>query len=187
MIVASIIGRVAVAGFIAYRAGYVPALNWPAGRVTQSADPDGPARESIAAALERATGGEVFVEPGEYRERITLTRNVHLVSRIPRGATIRLPATASDTKPDPAVVASGSASGSLVGFRIVGDAQTPLGVGILIEGSGVSIVNVEVSGAGTAAVSFARESAGEPRAAISMTQSRCRARDSGTCPPPHHP
>jgi hypothetical protein len=59
------------------------------------------------------------------------------------------------------VVATGSASGSLVGFRIVGDAQTPLGVGILIEGSGVSLVNVEVSGAATAAVSFARESSAE--------------------------
>lgn len=165
VIIATIIGLVLLlTGFLAYRAGYVPALNWPPAVVaslnlqTQTVRPG----ESIAAALERAQpGGEVFVEPGEYREQITLTRNVHLVSRIPRGATIRLPATASDTKPDPAVVASGSASGSLVGFRIVGDAQTPLGVGILIEGSGVSIVNVEVSGAATAAVSFARESASE--------------------------
>jgi serine/threonine protein phosphatase PrpC len=164
VILATIIGLVLLlAGFIAYRAGYVPALDWPSAVVaslnlTQTVRPG----ESITAALERAQpGGEVIVEPGEYRERIMLTRNVHLVSSIPRGATIRLPATASDTKPDPAVVASGSASGSLVGFRIVGDAQTPLGVGILIEGSGVAIVNVEVSGAGTAAVSFARESAGE--------------------------
>lgn len=164
VILATIIGLVLLlAGFIAYRAGYVPALDWPNAVVaslnlTQTVRPG----ESITAALERAQpGGEVIVEPGEYRERIMLTRNVHLVSSIPRGATIRLPATASDTKPDPAVVASGSASGSLVGFRIVGDAQTPLGVGILIEGSGVAIVNVEVSGAGTAAVSFARESAGE--------------------------
>ena len=92
------------------------------------------------------------MEPGEYRERIVLTRNIRLISREPRGATIRLPATASDTKPEPAIVATGSASGSLVGFRVVGDAQTPLGVGILVEGSGVSIVNVEVSGAATAAV-----------------------------------
>jgi serine/threonine protein phosphatase PrpC len=150
-------------GFIAYRAGYLPALDWPPAVValklqTQIVSPG----ESIAAALERAQpGGEIFVEPGEYRERITLTRNVHLISRTPRGATIRLPATASDTKPDPAVVATGSASGTLMGFRIVGDAQTPLGVGILIEGSGLSIINVEVSGAATAAVSFARESSAE--------------------------
>jgi serine/threonine protein phosphatase PrpC len=164
VIIATIIGlALLLTGFLAYWAGYVPALNWSSAVVaslnlTQTVRPG----ESIAAALERAQpGGEVVVEPGEYRERITLTRNVHLVSSIPRGATIRLPATVSDTKPDPAVVASGSASGSLVGFRIVGDAQTPLGVGILIEGSGVSIVNVEVSGAATAAVSFASKSAGE--------------------------
>ena len=59
------------------------------------------------------------------------------------------------------MVATGSASGSLVGFRIVGDSQTPLGVGVLIEGSGLAIINVEVSGAATAAVSFARESSAE--------------------------
>ena len=163
LLLVTIIGLLLLsAGYIAYRAGYVPALDWPpavvAYRQTQTVSPG----ESIAAALERAQpGGEIFVEPGEYRERITLTRNVRLVSRVPRGATIRLPATASDMKPGPAVVATGSASGSLVGFRVVGDAQTPLGIGILVEGSGVSIVNVEVSGAATAAVSFARESAAE--------------------------
>jgi hypothetical protein len=102
-----------------------------------------------------------MVEPGEYRERVTLTRNIRLVSRVPRGATIRLPATASDTTPEPAITATGSASGSLVGFRVVGDAQTPLGIGILVEGSGGSIVDVEISGASTAAVSFAPGSAGE--------------------------
>jgi serine/threonine protein phosphatase PrpC len=164
LMLAIVIGLLLIlTGFIAYRAGYLPALDWPQAVValklqTQIVSPG----ESIAAALERAQpGGEIFVEPGEYRERITLTRNVHLISRTPRGATIRLPATASDIKPDPAVVATGSASGSLMGFRIVGDAQTPLGVGILIEGSGLSIINVEVSGAATAAVSFARESSAE--------------------------
>jgi hypothetical protein len=165
LLLATIIGLLLlVTAFFAYRAGYVPALDWQTAVVasfnlqTQTVSPG----ESIGAALERALpGGEIFVEPGEYRERITLKRNVHLISRTPRGATIRLPATTSDTKPDPAVVATGAASGSLMGFRIVGDAQTPLGVGILIEGSGVSIVNVEVSGAATAAVSFARESSAE--------------------------
>jgi PPM family protein phosphatase len=152
-----------VTAYVVYRAGYVPSLNWPPVAIalklqTQTVKPG----ESIAAAVERAQpGGEIVVEPGEYRERVALTRNVRLISRVPRGATIRLPATASDTKPDPAVVATGSGSGWLVGFRIVGDAQTPLGVGIQVEGSGISIVNVEVSGAATAAVSFARESSGE--------------------------
>jgi serine/threonine protein phosphatase PrpC len=152
-----------LAGFIVYRTGYVPSLDWPTAVAslnpqTQTVRAD----QSIAAAVSRAQPGtEIVVEPGEYRERVTLTRNIRLVSRVPRGATIRLPATASDTRPDPAVLTTGSASGSLVGFRIVGDSQTPLSIGILVEGSGVSLVNVEVSGASTAAVSFARGSAGE--------------------------
>jgi serine/threonine protein phosphatase PrpC len=151
-------------GFVVYRAGYVPSLEWPPAVVaslnlqTQTVSPG----DSIAAALERAQpGGEIIVEPGEYRERISLTRDVHLRSRVPRGATIRLPATASDTRPDPAVIASGSASGSLTGFRVVGDSQTPLGIGILVQGSSLAIVNVEVTGAAMAAVSFGPESAGE--------------------------
>ena len=150
-------------GYVVYRAGYLPSLDWRT--VVASLNPHkrtvGPG-ESIAQAIRRALPGtEIVVEPGEYRERITLSRNIRLVSRVSRGATIRLPATASDTTPEPAVAATGSDSGSLIGFRIVGDAQTPLGIGILVEGTGVTIVDVEISGASTAAVSFGRGSAGE--------------------------
>jgi len=137
-------------------------LDAPAGEVTAQKEPSQVVRpdESIAAALMRAQpGSEVVVEPGEYREQVTLTNNVRLVSRVSRGATIRLPATVSDAQPEPAVVATGSSSGELVGFRIVGDAQTPLGVGILVSGSGISLVDVEVSGAAKAAISFVRDSA----------------------------
>jgi len=152
-----------IAAVLVYRTGYIPALEWPTVMAslnpqTQTVSPG----ESIAAAVNRAQPGtEILVEPGEYRERIILTRNIRLVSRVPRGAIIRLPVTASDANADPAVVATGSARGSFVGFRVVGDAQTPLGIGIRVEGSGVSIVDVEVSGASTAAVRFARDSAGE--------------------------
>ena len=111
--------------------------------------------ESIAAAIARAVpGSEIVVEPGEYRERLILTENIRLVSRVPRGATIRLPATASDTHPEPAVVAAGLSRAELVGFRIIGDAKTPLGVGILVAASALSIVDVDVSGATNAGVSF---------------------------------
>jgi PPM family protein phosphatase len=111
--------------------------------------------ESISAALARAEAGStVIVEPGEYRERITLVEDVRLVSRVPRGATIRLPATASDAQPEPAVIASGLVRGEFAGFTIVGDAKTPLGVGILVVDSSVSLVDVDVSGATTAAISF---------------------------------
>jgi hypothetical protein len=115
--------------------------------------------ESIAAAVGRApSGSDVLVEPGEYRERVTLDRGIRLVSRVPRGATIRLPATAGEARPEPAVIATGASAREIVGFRIVGDAGTPLGVGVLVAGSGLTLVDIEVTGAATAAITFARDS-----------------------------
>jgi len=107
--------------------------------------------ESIGAALQRAEAGSVvIVEPGEYRETLILRSNVRLVSRAPRGATIRLPGTASET--DPAVVAVEVTAAEFAGFRIVGDAGSPLGTGILLRNSEVSIVDVEVTGAVNVAI-----------------------------------
>jgi len=101
---------------------------------------------SIADALQRAEAGSVvIVEPGEYRETLMLKSNVRLVSRVRRGATIRLPGIASEV--DPAVVAADVTGAEFVGFRIVGDAATPLGTGVLVRNSDVSIVDVEVTGA----------------------------------------
>jgi PPM family protein phosphatase len=109
--------------------------------------------ESIAAALQRADRGSiVLVEPGEYRETLILKNDVRVVSRVPRGATIRLPGTASEA--DPAVVAAGVTGAEFVGFRIVGDAATPLGTGVLVRGSDVSIVDIEVTGAAKAAIAI---------------------------------
>jgi hypothetical protein len=108
--------------------------------------------QSIAAALGRArSGADVLVEPGEYRERVILDRSIRLVSRVPRGATIRLPAGAGM---EPAVDARATGEAELVGFRIVGDAEAPLGVGVLVAGSSLTLVDVEVTGATTAAVAF---------------------------------
>jgi hypothetical protein len=107
--------------------------------------------ESIAAALQRAEAGSVvIVEPGEYRETLMLRSNVRLVSRVPRGATIRLPRTASEA--DPAVVAAEVTGAEFEGFRIVGDAGTPLGTGVFVRNSEVSVVDVEVTGAAIAAI-----------------------------------
>jgi hypothetical protein len=107
--------------------------------------------ESIMAAVERARpGSQVIVEPGEYREQLRLKDNVRIVSRIPRGATIRLPATASEA--EPAIFAAGLTGVELVGFRIVGDAATPLGVGVFVRDSGISIVDVEIRGATRVAI-----------------------------------
>jgi len=107
--------------------------------------------ESIAAALKRAAAGSiVLVEPGEYRETLTLKDNVRVVSRVPRAATIRLSGTASEG--DTAVVIAGVAGAELAGFRIVGDAATPLGTGVLIRSSQASLVDIEVTGAVNAAI-----------------------------------
>ena len=109
------------------------------------------ASDSIAAALAAARPGtNVLVEPGEYRERLVLTSGVRVISRIPRGATIRLPGTASEG--DPAVVADGVSGAELAGFRIVGDAATPLGTGIFARNTDVSVVDVEVVGAANVAI-----------------------------------
>jgi serine/threonine protein phosphatase PrpC len=157
---AAIVVVLFLSGLMAYRTTVIsptadegPAEGASSGPLPQTVGPG----ESIAAALSRAQpGSEVVVEPGEYRERVTLSNGVRLVSRVPRGATIRLPSTASDT--EPAVVATGPAGGALIGFTIAGDARTPLGVGILVEGTGVTLTDIEVSGAALVAISFARAS-----------------------------
>jgi serine/threonine protein phosphatase PrpC len=127
---------------------YWPVFDWR--RIAPPASNQGRivvgATASIAEALQRAAAGsEVVVEPGEYHETLVLRSGVRLVSRVPRGATIRLPGTGSEA--DPAVVAADVTGAELVGFRIVGDAATPLGTGVLVRNAEVSIVDVEVTGA----------------------------------------
>ena len=109
---------------------------------------------SIAVALDRAEAGStILVEPGEYHERLTLRSGVRLVSRVPRGATIRLPGGASES--DPAVVAVEIRDAEFAGFCIVGDAATPLGTGVLVRDSNISIVDIDISGATRAAIEIA--------------------------------
>jgi hypothetical protein len=106
---------------------------------------------SIADALQRAgAGSTVIVEPGEYHERLLLRTGVRLISRVPRAATIRLPGNASDA--DPAVVAADIHDAEFAGFRVLGDAASALGTGLLVRDSDLSIVDVEVSGATTIAI-----------------------------------
>ena len=51
------------------------------------------------------------------------------------------------------------------GFRIVGDAATPLGTGLLLRNSEVSVVDLEVSGAVTAAIDV-DDASGTARATV---------------------
>ena len=169
ILISLIIALLAMTGFVVYRKGVVPSLSeltadvraraFSLLRPSQVVVMPG---QSITAALAGAeSGSEIVVEPGEYREQVTLTKDVRLISRVARGATIRLPATVPDATRDAAVVASVPAGGALVGFRIVGDAQTPLGVGVLVSGTGLSLIDIDISGATTAAVSFARDASAD--------------------------
>ena len=132
----------------------------PAAIPTAAADPlVVQAGESIAAAVRAAPAGTtVLVEPGEYRERLELKPGVRLASRVPRGAVLRLPGGASET--DPAVVAFEVAAAELSGFRILGDAATPLGAGVVVRNSTVTLSDLEIAGATTAAVEFAGSQGG---------------------------
>ncbi|HET7221089.1 MAG TPA: protein phosphatase 2C domain-containing protein [Vicinamibacterales bacterium] len=106
---------------------------------------------SIGEALQRArAGATIVVDPGEYRETITLKSHVRLVSRDPHAAVIRLPGTAAEG--DAAIVARGIVDASLDGFRIVGDAATPLGTAMLAVDADLTMSQVEITGAAHRAV-----------------------------------
>lgn len=107
--------------------------------------------ESIMTAVAQAQPGTtVIVEPGEYRERLTLKDGVRIMSRVPKGATLRLPGTAAEG--EAAVVAAGVVGAELSGFSIVGDAATPLGIGVLVRDADVAVTDVHVAGASQAAL-----------------------------------
>jgi serine/threonine protein phosphatase PrpC len=107
--------------------------------------------ESISEAMRRARPGTtIVVEPGVYRESVSLKSGVHLVSGVARAATLRLPGTASERAA--AIVADNVNGASVAGFRIVGDAATPLGTGITAMRAGLLISDVEIVGAKRAAI-----------------------------------
>jgi serine/threonine protein phosphatase PrpC len=107
---------------------------------------------TITEALAQAGPGQtVEVAPGIYREALQLRAGVSLVSRVPRGALI-LPPPGSGV---PAVTAQGVEGARIAGFRIAGDAQAPLQVGLRLADSAVEVDGVEISGAQTAAIDLA--------------------------------
>ena len=150
----------AVVGYALVRAGVV---RWPAESVTLPSLSAGvivvERGGSITAAVEQArAGSQVIVEPGEYLERVSLKDGVRIVSRVPREAILRMPVGTSEGQP--AVVARDVTGAELAGFRIVGDARTPLGIGVLVERAEVALVDLEVLGAMAAAVELGAGAAG---------------------------
>lgn len=126
-------------------------------------DPQGTAGyRTIREALQAATPGQtVEVAPGEYLGPVELTTGVSLVSRVPRGAVIRLPQGTAE----PAVTAEGVRDALLSGFRIEGNAQAPLEIGLRLADSALTVQNLEISGAATAGI----EAAGADQSEIRET------------------
>jgi serine/threonine protein phosphatase PrpC len=111
-----------------------------------------PGQSINAAITETVAGGVVVVEPGEYREQLRLKTGVRVVSRVPRGASLRLPGGASES--DAAVTAFEISDAAFSGFRIVGDAATPLGTGVVVRNSQVELSDIEITGAHTEAIEY---------------------------------
>jgi serine/threonine protein phosphatase PrpC len=150
----------AVSGYALVRAGVV---RWPSAKLPSLASLTGVIvvneNESIAAAINRAAAGsQVIVEPGDYRERLVLKDGVRVVSRVARGATLRIPVGTSER--EPAVEVRDVTGAELTGFKILGDSQTSLGTGVLVERAEVALVDLEIVGAMTAAVELRAGAAG---------------------------
>jgi serine/threonine protein phosphatase PrpC len=147
---ASLVAGVYLGVLAAERGWRVPGLTSAAPPPVPGTVVVGPGQSIMAAVSGAAPGTTVLVEPGEYRERLTLRDHIRVVSRVPRGATIRLPDGAADS--DAAVVAVGITHAELSGFRIVGDAASPLGLGVIARDAAVRLSDLEISGASTAAM-----------------------------------
>jgi PPM family protein phosphatase len=115
---------------------------------------------TIGEALARARPGEtVEVAPGRYHERLALRDGVSLVSRVPRGAVLLPPpggrsaaAAGAAAGAAPAVAAKGVHGARLAGFRIVGPGAAAWSVGVRLDGSEVTVEEVEVTGAAAAGI-----------------------------------
>lgn len=148
----------------AYHAGdFVPTTPAPVIAATDAATIVVRPGESITAAIDRARPGVlVSVEPGEYREQVRLKTGVTVRSRVPREAVIRLPGTVAEAGAVivAAIVATDVSNAEVRGFRIIGDAATPLGTGILVQQSDLALIDIEVQGARQGAIVFATGATG---------------------------
>jgi serine/threonine protein phosphatase PrpC len=143
-----------------YVRGLLPAATWQRTWVV-SQDGSGDFT-SIADALGGASDGDTIrVEPGEYAESVVVNRPVALVSSVSRGAMLvppgglASPSTGVDLRADGARIA---------GFRIFGDEQRQLAVGVHVSEAGCDIDDVEVSGALTAGIEIGEASRAVVRA-----------------------
>jgi hypothetical protein len=99
-------------------------------------------------------GTEIVVEPASIanKSRCCLASVSVAVRAAPRS--VCLPEFATQLMWRPLLQRNVSGA-EIVGFRISGDSATPLPLGVLVENSTVSLVDVEITGATRAAVEFA--------------------------------
>jgi PPM family protein phosphatase len=136
---------------------------WPASQVAEQpairksrtfvVDPrDKGAFSSITQALNQTTSGDtVEVAPGEYDELLNLPEGVTVISRDFRQAVVRVPVSI-ETGARVAVTASGIRHGRFIGFRLEGDKEHPLEIGVRVVNASVEIGDNEVTGSLTAAI-----------------------------------
>ena len=107
----------------------------------------------ISAALQNAKPGDtIVVAPGQYHEQIILKDGVNLISAQPRQAVIRAAGIA--------VQANDIHTGRFEGFRITGEDQNNLAIGIQLNDSSLEVSDNEITNATSAAIECLGESAG---------------------------
>lgn len=121
---------------------------------------DKSAFSSINQALNQTTSGDtVEVAPGEYEEMLTLPEGVTLISRDFRQAVVKVPAS-TETGERVALTASGIHQGRFIGFRLEGDKEHPLEIGVRVVNANVEIADNEVTGTRTAAIDVSNATGG---------------------------
>lgn len=109
---------------------------------------------TIGHALAAARAGDtIHVSAGEYREQIIVPDGVNLIARSPRNTVLRAPAEA--LQPFTAIIVGGTRHESRVsGFKIAGDAQAPITIGVHVLGR-AALDDLDVSGTTLAGIELA--------------------------------
>jgi hypothetical protein len=100
---------------------------------------------TIRAAIDAASLGDtVLVSPGVYTEQIRLRDGIGVISERPGAAVIQYP---PDAPPGTAVAAQDVNGARLYGFRILGQPNGLLEVGVALDNAAVELQDLEIAGA----------------------------------------
>jgi parallel beta-helix repeat protein len=114
-------------------------------------------KADIADTLARARPGDtIMVAPGTYPEQVRLRDGITLMSERPREAVLQTSGVA--------VVADAVQNARIEGFRIISDEGQPLTVGVQVNDSDATVLDMEISGAQTAGIEILGNSSGTFRA-----------------------